>query len=297
MSQRDWSEFAAAYALGALEGEEREAFEAQLARDPGLVAEVRSYENVAGLIGEAHAPKAPPEHLKQRILDRARGVVPLPERSPKPPSPADPDSADRAPSATTGELAGTGRDGSGSTKGPIFRMAPWLAAAAALVVSFGTWNAYREADLDRTRLLSEVEALRESVARESGARTQGEAVLTGLLGPEVHSVSLATEGQPPAARVYWNHTEDLFVVTAFDLPPAPDGSTYQLWAIAEGQAPVSMGTFDTDDSGSAALTLPVDPDIRDLGLIALCGLTLEPTGGSTQPTEQPRLIGAWRHAE
>jgi len=110
-------------------------------------------------------------------------------------------------------------------------------------------------------------------------------------------VSLAAEGRQPAARIFWNHDRNQFVVTAFALPPAAEGHTYQLWAIADGHAPVSMGTFETDAGGRATAVLPVDPAITALGFIRLCGLTEEPDGGSPQPTEAPRLVGAWTHTD
>jgi len=38
-------------------------------------------------------------------------------------------------------------------------------------------------------------------------------------------------------------------------------------------------------------------EINDAGYIDNCALTLEPAGGSSQPTETPRLVGAWRHVD
>ena len=160
---------------------------------------------------------------------------------------------------------------------------PWLAAAAALVVALGTgagaWRAARR-----------VAALeREIAARDS--------TLAVFLGPEVHVVSLSATGRRPTARVLWNHPRNQFAVAAFDLPSAPAGRTYQLWAIAKDKAPISMGTFNTDPRGRAWVVLPVDSAIARLGFIDLCGLTEEPAGGSSQPTEQPRLLGTWRHTD
>jgi hypothetical protein len=57
-----------------------------------------------------------------------------------------------------------------------------------------------------------------------------------------------------------------------------------------------MGTFETDASGRALAIVPVG-NIADAGYIDNCAMTLEPAGGSKQPTETPRLIGAWRHVD
>src|SRR5439155_555451 len=79
-------------------------------------------------------------------------------------------------------------------------------------------------------------------------------------------------------------------VTAFDLPPAPAGRTYQLWAIKKGQAPVSVGTFNTLPGGRAVITLQMPAGFKP----DLSAVTEEPAGGSAQPTQQPFLVGAWQ---
>jgi hypothetical protein len=60
---------------------------------------------------------------------------------------------------------------------------------------------------------------------------------------------------------------------------------------------MSMGTFDTDARGQATAIVPVAAEINAGGFIDNCALTLEPEGGSAQPTEAPRLLGAWRHVD
>ncbi|MEO6445041.1 MAG: anti-sigma factor, partial [Gemmatimonadaceae bacterium] len=96
--------------------------------------------------------------------------------------------------------------------------------------------------------------------------------------------------------VFWNHTKNVFVVTAFNVPQAPKGKVYQLWAMRNGKEPLSMGTFNPDPSGRALAVIPVG-SIADAGRIDDCAMTLEPEGGSPQPTEAPRLRGAWRHVD
>ena len=98
-------------------------------------------------------------------------------------------------------------------------------------------------------------------------------------------------------RVFWNHTRNVFIVTAFNVPRAPEGKTYQLWAIRDGRPPLSMGTFNTDATGRAVAIVPVPADVTAGGFIDDCALTMEPASGSPQPTETPRLVGAWRHVD
>ena len=160
----------------------------------------------------------------------------------------------------------------------------WLSAAAGIALAL-------TGALMAGRSRSDSDAMAARLATMDSA-------LTAFLGPEVHSASLASgEGEKPVARVFWNHLSKQFIVTAFALPPARDGRTYQLWAIAEGKTPVSMGTFETDGDGRATVVLPVDRAIEEMGFIDLCALTVEPEGGSQQPSEAPRLSGVWRHAD
>jgi anti-sigma-K factor RskA len=151
--------------------------------------------------------------------------------------------------------------------------------------------------MEAWRLAGRVQALENRVAVQDSVNAVAESALAMLTGPQVHMVSLAGTGRAPSARVFWNHTRGRFIVFAFDLPAAPAGRAYQLWAIAKGKAPMSMGTFNTDPTGRATIILPVGQEIATLGVVDDCGLTEEPAGGSPQPTETPRLMGAWLHTD
>jgi anti-sigma-K factor RskA len=179
--------------------------------------------------------------------------------------------------------------GAGTSTAPR-ALVPWLAAAAALLLAVGgavvTW-----------RLTGRVHDLERSLAVRDSAHAADSAALLLLTGPDVNVVSLAGTNRAPSARIIWNHALNRFVVFAFDLPAAPAGRTYQLWAIAKGHAPLSMGTFNTDAQGRARVVLTVAREIADLGVVDNCGLTEEPTGGSPQPTETPRLLGAWTRGD
>lgn len=165
----------------------------------------------------------------------------------------------------------------------------WLAAAAALLAVAGV--------VETWRLTGRVHRLEDRIAVLDSITAADDSALALLTGPDVNVVSLAGTDRQPSARVVWNRARSRFVVLAFDLPAAPPGRTYQLWAIAKGRSPMSMGTFNTDAYGRARVLLPVDQQIAALGFVDNCGLTQEPSGGSPQPTETPRLLGAWRHTD
>ena len=72
-----------------------------------------------------------------------------------------------------------------------------------------------------------------------------------------------------------------------NLPPPETGTTYQAWLIVGG-APVSAGTFDVDASGRGLHHIAATT-----GSFDAVGVSLEPAGGSDQPTpDQIILLGA-----
>jgi anti-sigma-K factor RskA len=163
---------------------------------------------------------------------------------------------------------------------------PWLAAAAALVLALAASYGYWQERGDRRALERAVALVRDSLAAR-------DSLLAAVLAPNVGTANLAATGKPPTARLFWNPARRVVVIAVFDLPPAPSGRTYQLWAIATGKAPVSLGVFDTRPDGrlTAAMTVPADL------VFQVTAVTEEPAGGSPQPTQTPFLIGEVRRSE
>ena len=268
MTHKEFVESAASYALDALDHEERATFEAHLAGCEECRSEVAAYREVAGVLVHAVPTRAIPgsDALRDRILREARKVRPIATAS-RP--------AVVAPIPVK----------------PPGRVLPWLVAAAAVIAAAGAGFMYRGERQQTADLRSRLATAQATLARD-------DSTLAAFLGPEVHVVSLtAATDQKPSVRVFWNHTRRQFIVTALNLPPAPQGKTYQLWALRRGKAPLSMGTFNPDQSGRTVTTLAVAQEINDGGFIDDCAMTAEPAGGSPQPTETPWLIGSWRHVD
>ncbi len=74
------------------------------------------------------------------------------------------------------------------------------------------------------------------------------------------------------------------MVTFTDLPAAPSHRNYQLWLMSPTGAARSVGLLSTAPSTPILLT----------GLTGefQVGMTIEPIGGSTQPTTAPVMIAA-----
>ena len=72
-----------------------------------------------------------------------------------------------------------------------------------------------------------------------------------------------------------------------DMPIAPSGMTYQAWYIADGR-PASAGVLSVDSDGYVVMALPGRPGTQ------VIALTIEPAGGSAQPTSDPVAAGELR---
>ena len=156
---------------------------------------------------------------------------------------------------------------------------PWLAAAASLVLAIGLGVAYQ-----RTR--HDLATAQDSLAQQAQ-------LIAVVLSPDAQTVALASKGQPPSVRLFWNPAQRRIVISARNLPPAPAGRTYQLWAIARGQAPVSVGVFNTTPDGRLITALDVPANL----VFQVTAVTEEPAGGSPQPTQTPFLVGELPRSE
>jgi anti-sigma-K factor RskA len=76
--------------------------------------------------------------------------------------------------------------------------------------------------------------------------------------------------------------EAVFLVAGMD--PAPHEHTYELWLIDDAGA-TPAGVFDVDERGRATRVMT-----GDLGSTLAIGVTVEPEGGSPQPTTDPVMV-------
>ena len=85
-------------------------------------------------------------------------------------------------------------------------------------------------------------------------------------------------------RLIWNeHAGGLLV--AADLPPAPPGKAYELWAMV-GARPLPIGVFGVDAEGKGSLRVAPLAGARRVNRFAV---TLEPAQGVPVPTGQTYL--------
>lgn len=299
-----WSDMVGAYVLDALEGDELTAFEARLADDPELRLLVDEARGSTLALAEALPDLAPPAHLKDRVLRtmqeaRASGALGggaagtaaqsgLPPEEPK----VDTDTGSTSDIGPGGRThRGPDGRGSGGTGG-LRSVAPWLLLAASVAGLFWLGNENRELTQQTATLEDQLDAVRSSLGDAQVALARFDSMAAALSGPNVQLATL-TGDTDPTLRLVWNRDRNLLLVAAQNLPPLPQGRTFQLWGIRGTDAPVSLGTFDTGPTGDALVTLPADlADDYDVSAI-----TEEPAGGSPQPTTTPFLVGAWNAAQ
>ncbi len=75
---------------------------------------------------------------------------------------------------------------------------------------------------------------------------------------------------------------DRAVLVAEDMPPVPEGKTYQIWVI-ENDVPQPSGLFEPSEGSVAAV---VEHPLDNADAVAV---TVEPKGGSPEPTSDPML--------
>jgi anti-sigma-K factor RskA len=116
------------------------------------------------------------------------------------------------------------------------------------------------------------------------ARSANQAIAAVLAAPDARLESLpATVGGTVTAVVSLRHREA--VVTTADLPQPPGTRVYQLWVMNAAGTARSAGLLAITSAGSASPVLAADVLPGDR-----LGITVEPAGGTAQPTTTPVVI-------
>ena len=263
-------ERAAAYALGILSAEERLQYEAHLSSCDECAAEVRSLGPVVVALAHA-APSADlPANARSRVLARI--------------------SQGSSTSTVRGPVREPRRSGA---------LAPWLLAAASLVLAAGL-AAYSVSPSARIGALEQ--GVRDARARadvaerlaadaRSAARTANndeQAVIVVLAASDLMRVEL--DGQPVApqasARAFWSRSQGL-VFTASNLPALPPGRIYQLW-IVTAESPIGAGLLKPKIDGGVNVVYSMPTGVTKPVAFAV---TVEPEGGVPAPTGDKYLVG------
>ena len=83
------------------------------------------------------------------------------------------------------------------------------------------------------------------------------------------------------AEVFWNENNQVFL-NPKNLPAAPTGKQYQLWAIVDGK-PVDMGMYDPNNKSLVQ-------EMKTVSKPQAFAITLEKEGGSPTPTMEEMYV-------
>lgn len=106
-----------------------------------------------------------------------------------------------------------------------------------------------------------------------------------FVNPNMQTVALNGVEKYPNVKavVFWDKKNNQVYLHAGNLPAAPNGMQYQLWAIADGK-PISAGLYSQEKDTEVPLAVIVNAQNF--------AITLEKSGGSEQPTmENMYVIG------
>lgn len=114
-----------------------------------------------------------------------------------------------------------------------------------------------------------------------------EQALSIINDPTTRDVSFGQTQQPSKGRVFVSPSRGVVFIAA-SLPRLEPGRIFQMWVIPTGGKPVSAGTFQSQPDSSAVYIWNGTVDSS----ASAVAVTVEPSGGSAQPTTTPFIIAA-----
>lgn len=252
-------ELLAAYALDAVDDLERRAVERLLAGDPDARRELDEYREV---VAAFTVPEQPPTALREQVLARVAALAAAPSAAP---------SAEQEITAHGTEATDTARRDDAARPSapartshrpvahPLRRRLAALGVAAAIVTAVA---------IPTTIAIQATQSQRELQA-------EADTIAQMLADPDAQMLTAdMSGGGEVSALVSAGHV----LLAASGMADPGEGQDYQLWEI-NGDSITSAGLIRPTD-GSASALLEAAPGTT-------LAVTLEPTGGSEQPTTEP----------
>lgn len=292
-----------AYALGALDLEDRAELEAALAASPEQQEELRQLREVVALLPYAVAPVVPPDRVRQGLMARVAAAqqpaatAPAPLPAPRRRLPWFMPAVAAVLAVVLLGLAGltvslgnqvarldqTNRDLVGVVGGLQASLADTQARQDALATQL------EESRGELARVSADMAESRQRIGELSAARAQDEYVISFVSAPGVATRQLtpADSGVNARGEMYMYPGNSSAVVLFSGLKPLDPGQVYQFW-LADGSTQVAGGTFVTDNAGIGHIVVQAP---REVNAFSEVMVTVEPEGGSTAPSRNVVLAG------
>jgi anti-sigma-K factor RskA len=239
------------YALGALDEDERKLVEAYLEQHPEARRKVRELDGVTAALPYSVPPVDPSARPKDLLMQRI--------------------AADRPP------LPGT-RVQTAPRPRRLEGMSRALSLGAAVLAILWALVLSRQV----AGLRNEIASLRQALVAQSQSIQKINASLPQPGNAELVTLPVqGTDRQPGAqGQLIADRKSRSAVLVMSNLAPLQAGRTYQVWLI-QGDQPHSAGLLNVDEHGQGVLVLTSD---RAIGSFDALGISVEPEGGSPQPT-------------
>ncbi|WP_432542360.1 anti-sigma factor [Kineococcus sp. SYSU DK002] len=245
---------AAAWALDAVDDDERAAYERRLREHPEERADADALREAASHLADGEPP---PERLRAAVL---AAVAATAQERPHGTAPVVDPVVDLA--AARDRRAGRRAE---RRRGPS-RWSVLVAAAGVAVAAVGVGTGIGLAQREQAPVLSAEQLARQQVTD-----------LLAVPGATVATLTTTAGGTATLVRA-----DGRLGVVAAGLPAAGAGKGYQVW-LGTGDHFDSVGMMDLSGDGGTAMVL-------DPGPATALGITVEPAGGSPQPTTTPVLL-------
>lgn len=265
MTERDERQLlSGAYALNSLEKAERAEFEAILAQSEEVRTEVAELSEAAALLGASSPPVAPSPELKSNLMAL---IAVTPQLSPTVPSrPVAVPSIEQQRSirdlASTKPHSAEARAQASWYRKPLNVL---VTAAAAIALVAGGFVLGQGISNPATQL-AQANSLAELSAADDLQRSMSDVSGGG------------------SATLVWSDALQRSAMLIEGLPELAADRVYQLWYIDESGA-TSAGTFTASSAGTTWRVLEGTNESADA-----VGLTIEPQGGSSEPTTTPIVV-------
>jgi hypothetical protein len=240
----NWEDLIAGYALGNLSDEEAANLEWLLARHPELQLEVERCAKTTVLLARAVPQPTAPLQLRQKLMAAAT------RQSEIRPLPIQPRSA-----------------------------FPWRvaigSAAAIVLLALGA---------DNLRLRQQLVVAEQSLTEAQRELREQQATIASLQQRDSAFFQLTGKGDLAAAgsAVFPPSSQEV-IVSVRDLPPAPEGEIYRIWAFLENRPePIFCGQFTTNPDGAITKSWKTPPAIANATVSQLV-ITTEPIDAPRRP--------------
>ena len=270
MTWDEVKELAPLYVIGALDEKTAHDLEASLnGATPEQRRVVARWLDVAALLPQALPLQTPPDHIKERVVNR------IAEEAQKTPIEI---AVEESTLKEMAELAEKKVLPFGQTRRAESRTARWILIAATALLAFTSAYLFKQnAKLARERDYLSHE--RDGLSRELA---ESKRQVDDIVSPWTKVIAMVGDETPEAnAKVVWDTKANQWAIYIFNLPPPPSDKQYQLWYVTKN-AKISAWVFNTDEQGRTVLKLTLPTEA--LAGLAATAVTLEPKGGSPQPT-------------